>query len=106
MAKKREKKIVRSESSVMLGEFLRLKRENAGLTQKQVADRLGYATPQFISSWERAEREPPMNVIFRLAAIYSISAEKLFRVMLDYRHKMIEQEFRAEFLAVRPRSNR
>ena len=98
------KKTTRSAATVILGDFLKAKREKAGLTQKQVADRLDYSTPQFISSWERAEREPPMNVIWRLASIYHISAEKIFEVMLDYRQQMIEQELRAEFLAVRPRS--
>lgn len=92
----------RSASSEILGEFLKRKREKAGLTQKQVAVDLGYSTPQFISSWERGEREPPMNVIWRLASIYKISAEKIFDVMLDYRQQMIEQELRAQFLAERP----
>jgi transcriptional regulator with XRE-family HTH domain len=90
----------------MLGTFLKTKRKKAGLTQKQVADELGYSTAQFVSAWERGEREPPVNAIWRLASLYQISAEKLFNVMLEYRQKMLEQELRAEFLAVRPRSSR
>ena len=97
-----KKSTARSSSSEALGTFLKTRREKVGLTQKQVADALGYTTPQFVSSWERGEREPPMNVIWRLASIYHLSAEKIFDVMLEYRHKMIEQELRAEFLAVRP----
>lgn len=96
----------RSAHSEVLGSFLKMKREKSGLTQKQVSDALGYTTPQFVSSWERGEREPPMNVIWRLASIYNMSAEKIFDVMLDYRQKMIEQELRAEFLAVRPRTSK
>jgi transcriptional regulator with XRE-family HTH domain len=99
-----KKSTARSTSSEVLGTFLKAKREKAGLTQKQVSDKLGYTTPQFVSSWERGEREPPMNVIWRLASIYNISAEKIFDVMLEYRHTMIEQELRAEFLAVRPKA--
>ncbi len=98
------KKTTRPASSVVLGDFLRSKREKVGLTQKQVADRLGYSTPQFVSAWERAEREPPMSVIWSLANIYNISAEKIFDVMVTYRRQMVEQALRAEFLALRPRS--
>ena len=101
-----KKSTARSASSEVLGTFLKTKREKAGLTQKQVSDELGYTTPQFVSSWERGEREPPMNVIWRLASIYNIAAEKIFDVMLEYRHAMIEQELRAEFLAVRPKSTK
>jgi transcriptional regulator with XRE-family HTH domain len=91
-------------SSELLGAFLKAKREKANLTQKDIADRLGYSTPQFISSWERGEREPPMNVIWQISSIYRISAEKLFDVMLAYRQKMLEQDLRAEFLACKPKS--
>jgi transcriptional regulator with XRE-family HTH domain len=101
-----KKSTARSKSSEVLGLFLKSKREKAGLTQKQVSDELGYTTPQFVSSWERGEREPPMNVIWRLASIYDISAEKLYDVMLEYRRVMVEQELRAEFLAVRPKSSK
>lgn len=100
------KSTARSASSEALGTFLKAKREKAGLTQKQVSDVLGYTTPQFVSSWERGEREPPMSAIWRLASIYNISAEKIFDVMLDYRRTMIEQELRAEFLAVRPKTTK
>jgi transcriptional regulator with XRE-family HTH domain len=95
-----------SVSSELLGQFLKTKREKAGLTQKQVAEELGYTTPQFISSWERGEREPPMNVIWRLASIYNIAAEKIFDVMLEYRRAMVEQSLRAEFLSMRPKSSK
>jgi|GEM_PF-475226 len=101
-----KKSTARSAQSEMLGSFLKARRERAGLTQKQVSDELGYTTAQFVSSWERGEREPPMHAIWRLASIYNISAEKIFDVMLEYRHKMIEQELRAEFLAVRPRTSK
>lgn len=101
-----KKSTARSRSSEVLGQFLKSKREKAGLTQKQVSDELGYTTPQFVSSWERGEREPPMSVIWRLASIYGVGAEKIFDVMLEYRQAMIEQELRAEFLAVRPRASK
>lgn len=89
--------------SLILGAFLKDRREKAKLTQKQVAEHLDYTTPQFISSWERGDREPPINVIWRLASLYKISAEKIFDVMLEYRQATLEKELREQFLAQKPK---
>ncbi len=86
--------------------FLKDARIQAGLTQKEVAEHLGYSTAQFVSSWERAEREPPMNVIWKLASLYHLSAEKIFETMLLYRTQALSIELRAEFDAAKPRNIR
>ena len=36
-----------------LGDYLKSKRENASLSQGDVAKKLKYTSPQFISNWER-----------------------------------------------------
>ena len=86
-----------AKSSEPLTVFLREARERAGLTQKQVADSLEYSTAQFISSWERGEREPPMHVIHRIARLYRVEASELFEMMLKDRIKQVETAMRAEF---------
>ena len=78
---------------IHLQSFLKDARIQAGLTQKEVAEHLGYSTAQFVSSWERAEREPPMNVIWKLASLFHLSAEKIFETMLLYRTQALSIDF-------------
>jgi transcriptional regulator with XRE-family HTH domain len=42
-------------------------RVGAGLTQMELAKKLGYKSPQFISNWERGESSPPPAVISKIA---------------------------------------
>jgi len=65
-----------------LGKYLKSKREKAELSQAQVAKKLGYTTPQFISNWERDISCPPINALKKLGTLYGISAEELFDVRL------------------------
>lgn len=88
--------------AAVLADFLKRSREKVGLTQKQVAEHLGYSTAQFVSAWERAEREPPMNVIWKLAHLYRLSAESIFATMLEYRKQTLARELRSEFIASKP----
>lgn len=65
-----------------LANFLKNARAKAGLSQKEVANRLGYETPQFISNWERGISAPPVSSIKKLAHMYGVSAEKMFELFL------------------------
>ena len=42
-------------------------RDDAGLTQKQLAQRLGDGDPQVISKWERGEHAPSLRNLTALA---------------------------------------
>jgi transcriptional regulator with XRE-family HTH domain len=66
-----------------LGKNLQNLREKAGLTQRDLADKFGYKTPQFISNWERGVAAPPISVIKKLAKMLHIEADKLFDVILS-----------------------
>lgn len=44
-----------------LGMFLAKKRKNAGITQRQVTDALGYSSAQFCSNFERGIAAPPLK---------------------------------------------
>lgn len=52
-----------------LGQFLKKARENAGLTQKQVADKLGYSSAQFISNFENDRASLPLGVAKKFCKI-------------------------------------
>lgn len=77
--------------------FLKTKRTEAGLTQQQVASDLGYASPQFISNWERGISYPPIPTLKQLAKLYSISAEDMCDAMIDASIEDVTRSLRAKF---------
>ena len=66
-----------------LGQFLRDKRVDAGLTQAEIAGKLGYSSPQFISNFERGLCSPPLKNLKALVKLYKIDANELIRLILD-----------------------
>lgn len=59
-----------------IGEKIKLLRKRAGLTQAELAEKLG-VTPRAIIYFEKNQRHPSKEVIQRLAEIYEISEEVL-----------------------------
>ena len=76
-------------------------RTNAGLSQKQVSEALGYGTLQFISNWERGISFPPVNVIARLAKLFKVDADFLFEELLETRLKKEEAKLRKQYAKAR-----
>ncbi len=72
-------------------------REAAELSQSEVAKRMGYSTPQFISNWERGVSTPPVKDIVKLAGIYKVSPF----AMLDYLEDLEMSEVRNKFEKIR-----
>lgn len=60
------------------GEFLRLWRIRAGLTQKEVAKRTGY-TVNFISLIERGINKPNDQLLCKLADLYNLDVDEVFK---------------------------
>lgn len=88
MAKKKSKKkklkeVVKKEEDIVLGLFLKKKREEAGLTQKDVQEHMGYTTPQFISNWERGLISPPDNTLVELVSLYDIKPIELVQLLVE-----------------------
>ena len=67
-----------------LGEYLKSKRENASLSQGDVAKKLKYTSPQFISNWERGVSSPPIKTLKLLSELYKVSTDELFKLILDH----------------------
>jgi transcriptional regulator with XRE-family HTH domain len=82
---------------VSLSKFLKDKRESAGLSQKQVADKLGYTTPQFISNWERGVSSPPLKTLKKVGELYHVSADELFKVTLETTLQQVTQDLKRKF---------
>ncbi len=74
--------------------YLKQKRENAGLSQKQVSEKLGYTTPQFISNWERGISTPPMKTVKKLASMYSIPVDEIFNLLLQETLQQVTLDFK------------
>ena len=80
-----------------LADILKHTRESAGLSQRQVADALGYQSAQFISNWERGVSTPPIKTLKRLGDLYEVSADTLYNSMLNDTLRKVEADLHKEF---------
>lgn len=69
-------------SAATLGEQIRRRREDQGLTLKELGDRLGVHFTT-VSSWERGRSMPGYDAMPRLAAALEVSPRDLFGTMWD-----------------------
>lgn len=76
-----------------LAVFLKEKRVQAGLTQSQVAEKLGYSSPQFVSNWERGLANPPVFILRDLTKMYKVSADEMFNLLLAEVERDLHKEF-------------
>lgn len=76
----------------MFSEFIKAKRISAGLSQKQVAQKLGYTTPQFVSNWECAKSHPPVESFKTLSSLYKISFELIVEMFLNSQKLIIYEK--------------
>ncbi len=75
-----------------LGRFFCQKRQDARLTQRDVANKLGYTSPQFISNWERGLSQPPYDVLPEIASLYSIPPQDIIDIMAKYQEKVLARQ--------------
>ncbi len=73
-----------------LGTFLKQKRIESNLTQKELAHSLGNMNSQFVSNWERGLCAPPSHSFQRLIDVLRINRDRLVEIMLDDARTVIE----------------
>mgnify|MGYP004421349029 CR=1 FL=1 len=61
----------------MLGKFIRIKRENAGLSQKQFAEQL-FVTESAVSKWERGVNYPDITMISDICRVCLMRRHAVF----------------------------
>lgn len=83
-----------------LAAYLKEKRIQAGLTQSEVAKKLGYSSPQFVSNWERGLANPPVFVLRDLTKMYKVPVDQMFDLIVED----FKQELQRELSAGRRRS--
>jgi transcriptional regulator with XRE-family HTH domain len=64
-----------------IGKNIKKYREIQGLTQKQLADKLGTKNSR-ISNWEQGANNPPADIIGELCTILNVSASELLGLKL------------------------
>jgi transcriptional regulator with XRE-family HTH domain len=75
----------------VLGDFLQSKRVKAGLSQGDVASKLGYSSPQFISNFERGLCAPPLNKLKLLVQLYDLNGDEVLKLMLKEQEKHLRK---------------
>ena len=80
-----------------LGQFLKSKREGAGLSQGQVAKKLKYTSPQFVSNWERGVSYPPIKILKVLSLMYRVSTDELFELILRHSIEQLRENLIREY---------
>jgi len=93
-AKKRLSQL--EEQRKALGTFLKDTRVHAGLSQMDVAKKLGFATPQFVSNWENGRSSPPMKHVDKICLIYSFDVDKFCELLAEHSCCQAELKTRQE----------
>ncbi len=78
-----------------LGKRIRQLRFKAGLTQEQLAEKLG-VVPQSVSKWENAAAMPDITSLPLLAEIFGVSIDDLFDLTAGQRLNRIEHRLETE----------
>ena len=78
-----------------LGKKIRQLRFKAGLTQEQLAERLGIG-PQSVSKWENAAAMPDISTLPLLAEIFGVTIDDLFDLSVEQRLNRIESRMDME----------
>lgn len=78
-----------------LGKKIRKLRFRAGLTQEQLAEKMG-VSPQAVSKWENAVAMPDITALPLLAEIFGVTIDDLFDLTVEQRFNRIENRMDAE----------
>ena len=70
-------------NSELLGNMIRDYRTKAGWTQLELAEKLGYNTPQFVSLFERGLSKIPLETLGRLLVLLKMPEKEVLKIMLS-----------------------
>lgn len=74
-----------------LGKFLRNERIKAGLTQGEIANKLGYSSPQFISNIERGLSVIPLKTLSVLVNEYRINPDTMIKTIMESQKQILKK---------------
>lgn len=64
---------------IILSERLKELREESGLTQKQIAEKLGISSVAYLR-YEKSQREPSLSMLAEIANIFNVSTDYLLGI--------------------------
>lgn len=73
--------------------LIRSSRQAAGLSQKQLADELGYTSSQFVSNWERGVSSPPFDKLEELCDLLKISPRQIIECIMVETENNLRSQF-------------
>ena len=77
---------------IEIGNIVREYREKAKMTQMELAGKLGYDSPQFVSIFERGLSSVPVNTLGRLISLLGIPEKRVLDILLkSYKAQTIFQ---------------
>jgi transcriptional regulator with XRE-family HTH domain len=72
-----------------IGAFLKTHRDKRSLSQKQVSDKLGYSSAQFISNIERGVAPVPSQLFLELIGMYKIPDREILDFLMEEQKKAL-----------------
>ena len=86
---------------IPLGKRIKAAREQAGLTQEDLADRLGMSTTH-ISVIERGVKPPKLDTFVRIANVLNVSADNLLQDVVDNSQLSAANELASSIMQLPP----
>lgn len=79
-------------TEVLIGDIVKTHRKDSGLSQLEVADRLGYESSQFIHLIEQGKSKIPPSQINKICRILGIHPKIIFDIIVeDFVEKLSKQ---------------
>ena len=75
-----------------VGKLIREYRKKSGFTQKDLADKLGYSQPVFVSLIETGQSKVPLRTLGKLIILLSIPENKVTNLLLSVYETNIKSE--------------
>ncbi len=75
-----------------LGNLIRDFRQKSGMSQLQLAHRLGYDSPQFVSLFERGVSKVPFNILGKLIVVLGIPEKKIVKSIIQAHETEIKKQ--------------
>ena len=74
-----------------LGSRIRAAREAKGLTQPQLAEKIGNITPNSVSMWETNRSRPDFDRLSQLCTALNITSDELLGIKIDTQRPTLEE---------------
>lgn len=81
----------RISKSTKLNKYLRDRRVELALTQKEVADTMGLESPQYISNFERDLNAPSLEFLRKLMKLYKIPKTTIIEILIEDRQQYLKK---------------